>query len=394
MRKIFYTLVLCGFLSPALALELGYTGTFSKTELNTSLAFSTSAPLQASSLQYDPYYDGFDDFRFSRRIRRFHGGGFGGGFGYYDPYFTNDVYFAIGTPLWNRWYAPRRVFLGGGFVTRSFFFGLGVGSPFYDAWDWCPGWYGFGNWYNPWRFRSWGFGGGFGFGIGFNNFGWGWNRGFGNRWAFNRGFNNGFVNGYRYGFRDGFNASNPSDRWYQRNGISNRNYVRNVADYRTRGNRNLAGVRRVPRPVNGGISNRARSTSRRYVVNEYEPSSRARQRSTSTSSRSYRTPNGTRTSRYQTDGRSRNVNPSARTRTYGSDRSSTYSRSQQSRSSRSGSTYGSSDRSTRSSYGDVVPQGDRNAVSRDSRSSQYRERSQSRTFENRSSQRSPSRTYE
>ena len=95
MRKIFYTLVLCGFLSPALALELGYTGTFSKTELNTSLAFSTSAPLQASSLQYDPYYDGFDDFRFSRRIRRFHGGGFGGGFGYYDPYFTNDVYFAI-----------------------------------------------------------------------------------------------------------------------------------------------------------------------------------------------------------------------------------------------------------------------------------------------------------
>ena len=126
MRKILFTLFLSATVSSALALEISYTGTLDKADLNTGLSLSSyassSVSLQASNTHqdpYDPYYDEYDDFRYSRRLRRFNSVGVAGdGFGYYDPYYTNDVYYVIGSPLWDRWYAPRRVFVRGGFVKR------------------------------------------------------------------------------------------------------------------------------------------------------------------------------------------------------------------------------------------------------------------------------------
>ncbi|HHG86090.1 MAG TPA: hypothetical protein ENJ82_15180, partial [Bacteroidetes bacterium] len=54
------------------------------------------------------YNYGDDDYYYSRRVRRFNTRGFN----YYDPYFSYDPYYALGTPTWSSyrntpwWYDP------------------------------------------------------------------------------------------------------------------------------------------------------------------------------------------------------------------------------------------------------------------------------------------------
>ena len=61
---------------------------------------------------HDYWSDSFDDFRYSRRLRRFHrNSAVDVYWSYYDPYFTSDVYYVIGTSYWDNWntyYDPWR----------------------------------------------------------------------------------------------------------------------------------------------------------------------------------------------------------------------------------------------------------------------------------------------
>ena len=129
----------------------------------------------------DPYY--YDDFIYSRRLRRFHPTAARSVvYSYYDPFFVNDVYYVVGTPYWNRWnnwYNPWAFQPGNSVVVqRSWFFGLFTTTRVYST-----GW-------NPWGFAAnpvwnagWGWGGPVvhaGWGL---NRGWGCNAGWGGGWG-------------------------------------------------------------------------------------------------------------------------------------------------------------------------------------------------------------------
>ncbi|MEM9721341.1 MAG: hypothetical protein AAGA10_18905, partial [Bacteroidota bacterium] len=127
------------------------------------------------------YEDGYraydeDDFYYSRRLRRFNQPNFNS-WRYYDPFFTNDLYFVMGTPAWNRWnsfgwYNWNRPRFGAGV-------GLGFGSPLWARSAFNDPFVGFNsfNYYNPWvnsyygfdPYFGYGFGGGFGRPLGFGN---------------------------------------------------------------------------------------------------------------------------------------------------------------------------------------------------------------------------------
>lgn len=127
---------------------------------------------------YEEYYDD-DDFVYSRRLRRFHQP-MGNSFRYYDPFYTNDLYYVMGTPAWNRWYNqygwyswnnprfaapfnPYRPTWGvGGAFNQSYFgwnsWGASYYNPYisayyghdpfwgYNSWGWGNNFYGYGGW--------------------------------------------------------------------------------------------------------------------------------------------------------------------------------------------------------------------------------------------------------
>lgn len=110
---------------------------------------------------YGDYYEDDNDYFYSSRIRRFHRNY--GGWGYYDPWYTNMYYYN---------YDP-------------FFWGTSINVGFWPNYGW---------------------GSGFGWNTGWNN-GWGWNGGFygtpacyGGGWY---GYGGNYWNGYNNGFNDG-----------------------------------------------------------------------------------------------------------------------------------------------------------------------------------------------
>lgn len=117
---------------------------------------------------------GEDDFYFSRRIRRFEQSN-DNSWRYYDPFFSNDLYYVMGTSYWDRWngngwYSWTRPRFGSA-VSLSF------GDPFYRPFRnlYDPFGYNSLGYYNPWvssyygfdpfySYGSWGtFGGGYGY---------------------------------------------------------------------------------------------------------------------------------------------------------------------------------------------------------------------------------------
>lgn len=134
---------------------------------------------------YGDYYYGDDDFTFSRRMRRFNNSP-SANWRYYDPYYSNDLYFVMGTSYWNRWnnngwYDWNRPRFG------AYNYGNGY-DPFFNDPFFNNGWGGYGtysyNYYNPWVGSFYGYNPGYG----------AFNQGFRN--GYNAGFNNGFYNGF------------------------------------------------------------------------------------------------------------------------------------------------------------------------------------------------------
>ena len=264
---------------------------------------------------WDDYYND-DDFYFSRRLRRFHTANARTyGWNYYDPYYVDDLYYVMGTPLWNRFYAPRPIgFNRGFFRTRSFFWGFGprvslnfnFGWGGWNSWAYdpffCPpvwnrpaalGWYG------P-TYGGWGFNRGFG---------WGWNR-------FNRGFNR----GYNAGFYDGYNTgvATTQNYWYRRSAYNRQlsgNYAGTEAVF--------ANYKRLP---NAGVRGSRNMRNNPYVVDQYE-----RRGGNRSSLNSRRSPNGTVSSRSSRtvrtpSGVSRTTRTTTRTSPSRSSRSTTITR--------------------------------------------------------------------
>ena len=98
---------------------------------------------------YDAYYDD-DDFYFSRRIRRFNQAG--SNWRYYDPYFSNDLYYVINSPFYNRW--NNYGWYNWNYPRFGSSFSLAWGSP-YSGFGYGAGFNRFNRWnaynyYNPW----------------------------------------------------------------------------------------------------------------------------------------------------------------------------------------------------------------------------------------------------
>ena len=135
----------------------------------------------------DDYYNE-DDFYFSRRMRRFNQPNYNS-WRYFDPYFSNDLYYVMGTPVWDDWYGNR----GWYNWNRPRFgasFGFGFGNPFFNSFGnpYVRRWNSF-NYYNPWVNNYYGYDPFFGFNS-FNGFN-----------GFNRfGFNDPFFNPFGLGF--------------------------------------------------------------------------------------------------------------------------------------------------------------------------------------------------
>lgn len=148
-----------------------------------------TAPNSQTRSYNDAYY-AEDDFHFSRRVRRFNNTNTG--FRYYDPYFTNDLYYVIGTPSWNQWNnrgwhnwnQPRFGVSWGYNPGWSPTIYQGFYNPYaYNPWNTV-------NYYNPWVDSYYGYSP------------WAGSAGFGGFGRNNRGFNQfgggGFGGGYAY----------------------------------------------------------------------------------------------------------------------------------------------------------------------------------------------------
>jgi hypothetical protein len=212
----------------------------------------------------DAYYEE-DDFYFSRRIRRFNTPG-RVAWRYYDPFFTNDLYFVMNTPSWNRWYGngwydwnrPRFGASIGFGMNAGWGGGWGGWGPMgaYDPWGAYAPWQSFG-YYNPWVNAYYGYspfafnspfvnpywaGGGFG-GAGFGNPFWGGGGAYYCPPAYGLG-----------------NASSPAStsnwRNYQQ---AHRASSRGVSTKVTSGNINNGG-KNVGRNVDGGVRRQGQSS--------------------------------------------------------------------------------------------------------------------------------------
>lgn len=180
----------------------------------TAVNQTTSQRQQTTRPQVSNYNDAYyadDDFYFSRRIRRFNSPT--ANWRYYDPYFSNDLYFVMGTPAWNTWYN------NGWYDWNRPRFGasFGWGNSWGNGWGFNPG-FGYNPWnpwgaYSPWNaytyYNPWT---NVYYGNAFNNFG-GWNSGF--------GWNGGLGNPYAYCppayYGSGSGIAGSSSSWRQYN---------------------------------------------------------------------------------------------------------------------------------------------------------------------------------
>ncbi len=196
------------------AIALLFLGTFVSAEntetrlgdLTASGSAKTSALTAASSVSAESVrnggwddWDDEDEFQYSRRLRRFQRNGNSArgnhSWGYYDPYFTSNVYYTIGTPMWSNYFYYQPV-VPVVQVNTSWWWAFTV-SMFYT-----PTYFNYG-YYNPYG-GGWGNGwyGGAGY-YGYNHCG-GWHpHGYWN--GYNQGFNNGYWNGYNQGYWAGYN---------------------------------------------------------------------------------------------------------------------------------------------------------------------------------------------
>jgi hypothetical protein len=203
-------------------------------------------PTAPSAWGDDPYYEDYDDdFHYTRRLRRFHTQQ-ARYWGYYDPYFTNDVYFVIGTPYWyawNNWYNPwsyrsqvvvRNSRRGGWIYTQTYVHTNG----------WNPWGYPVAVYYSDWHYR--GFYDPYWYDFSWSPWDWGWTSWSGYNRGYRRGYWNGYSDGYRNGWQNGWQngycvgylngssnrsgAGYASDYWYRRNdpdlGVSQRPIIR------------------------------------------------------------------------------------------------------------------------------------------------------------------------
>ncbi|MDP5172496.1 MAG: hypothetical protein NWR72_19795, partial [Bacteroidia bacterium] len=240
-----WTLLLLSILAlnPLAWASLSYSGPLSTVDPDAGLSFSvtsSSLPSLAGLAQTHHgggYWDEYDDFYFSRRIRRFHRRNRARvTWGYFDPFYTNDIYYVINTPYWNRWnnwYSPWRTrsVIQTNFWLGGVNFNVGVYSAGWNPWGYDPWVYA-----NPWSFSAGFYQPVFAYSYNpwrFNNGGWGWNCGYGG--SFNRGFRNGFQNGYAFGYNNGFNGGwynagggggFSNDYWWRRNDQGYANTVR------------------------------------------------------------------------------------------------------------------------------------------------------------------------
>ncbi len=175
---------------------------------------TTLAPIQ--KMGWDDW-DDEDEFQYSRRLRRFQRNGNtnrgNASWGYYDPYFTSNVYYTIGTPMWNNYYYYQPV-MPIVQVSMPWWWAFTVGT-FYT-----PTYFNYG-YYNP-------YGGGFnGGGMGYYGYGYcgGWHPHGGGYWnGYNNGFNQGYWAGYNQGYYNGGGYGNGygggygggDDWWYWR----------------------------------------------------------------------------------------------------------------------------------------------------------------------------------
>jgi hypothetical protein len=169
----------------------------------------------------DTYYSD-DDFYYSRRLRRF-GTSSTSNWRYYDPYFSNDLYFVMGTPAWNAWNAngwynwnqPRF-----GRPWNDPFFGAGFGfSPYFGSrFNMYSSWMNYG-YYDPFVSNFYGYDPFFG-PFGMNSFYGGFGAGFGNPYA---GFGLGGFGGY-YCPPTGFVPANAWRGW--RSNVANNSVTR------------------------------------------------------------------------------------------------------------------------------------------------------------------------
>ncbi len=185
---------------------------------------------QTENYNQDYYQD--DDFAFSRRIRRFNQPGINS-WRYYDPYYTNDLYYVMGTQSWNSWYGngwydwsrPR-------FGAPNYGFGSGWSFTYstgYNPWGAYNPWQSY-NSYNPFVNAYYGY-------NPYNtwnpysvNRGWGWN-------SFSRGSYAYCPPSYYGGAGNGSNlgTSNSRARTYTQ---ARRTSTRSLNSGVTSGNRN------------------------------------------------------------------------------------------------------------------------------------------------------------
>ena len=195
-----------------------------------------SAPDRSGGSYNDSYYED-DDFTFSRRIRRFNNTGTG--FRYFDPYYSNDLYYVIGTPSWSRW--NQRGWHNWNYPRFGVSWGYNPGwnnvvySGFYNPYSYNP-WNNV-NYYNPWVDSYYGYSpwyGSTGFG-GFNN-GWGRYGGYGGGFGGNAYCPPSY---YRNGtFSGGGNNNNTSSNTYTRYQRAHRDNPASVASRSGTGSRN------------------------------------------------------------------------------------------------------------------------------------------------------------
>ena len=146
-----------------------------------------------------------DDFQYSRRLRRFGANTSVSNWRYYDPYYSNDLYYAIGTPSWNTWnnygwYNCTSPYLGSpygywGYDNPAYNWGNGFYNPYFSMGS-----------YNPWMNSYYGYTpyciGGY---YGYNPYG-GYFSCYNpyNSFYYNNGFNNGFA----------INYNKPTNVWH------------------------------------------------------------------------------------------------------------------------------------------------------------------------------------
>ena len=219
--------------------------------------------------QVDNYNDAYyqdDDFYYSRRLRRF--GQSSNAWRYYDPYFTNDIYYVMGSPYWNRWnnngwYDWNRPRFGASWSLTYGSPGF-YGSSFFSPYSSFNNFYG-PSYYNPWVSAYYGYNPAFGydpFAFGGSGFGYGYSP---------FGYSGGFYSSAYYCPPTGFV---PASSWrrYSSNAQTYTTRVRNSTQSSTSQTQYTIGNRdsRTTTPRTGAnVSTRTASSNNQYLTPRY-----------------------------------------------------------------------------------------------------------------------------